>query len=75
MLLVKGLSFLWQTLHVMLQKRLPVQPHWVSTDGQSMLTQALHPGSQANGVVSSRSRLMSFHEFSQEDVVKSQLGG
>ena len=59
----------------MLQKRLPVQPHWVSTDGQSVLTQALHPGAQANGVVSSGYILMSFHEFSQEDVVKSHLGG
>ena len=42
---------------------------------EPVLTQALHPGSRANGMISSRSRLISFHEFRQEDVVKSQLGG
>lgn len=36
---------------------------------------APHTGFWANGMVSSRSRLISFHEFRQEDVVKSQLGG
>lgn len=67
-------SFLWQTVQVVLQKCCLCNLIR-SILREPVLIQALHPASQANSVVSSRSRLISFHEFRQEEVVKSQLGG